>query len=338
MVAATDGSTVGEKAAPLASLPVLRNVSLVYLLFALAAVAYWPASKALYEVWTDFRNLGDTHGFLVLGISLWLVFRSRRAINGTGERPSIVALIGLLLASFAWLILWRGGLQDPHLMLIPAILWLCILAAFGRNVAMALALPIGFLYFAWPGWAYLAPVLQALTTRAVGLLASAFGVPRLHRGQRGRHPRRYIRNRRRLQRYSFSRGWFGPGSVAGRTHRRSNSPAYETGSRHGAARDCLQLDSRIHDRDGRTLDQHAAFPDQRALHLRLGAVCNWRRYLHLDHRQARSRGSPANTHRLAREVPRPTGNRLHGCCSSDDDRTDPGAGAGGCRWPVSGSN
>ncbi len=61
-------------------------------------------------------------------------------------------------------------------MLIPAILWLCVLAAFGRNVAVALALPIGFLYFAWPGWAHLAPVLQALTTRAVGLLASAVGL------------------------------------------------------------------------------------------------------------------------------------------------------------------
>ena len=60
MVAAMDGSTVGEKEAPLASLPVLRNVALVYLLFAVAAVAYWPASKALYEVWTDFSNLGGT--------------------------------------------------------------------------------------------------------------------------------------------------------------------------------------------------------------------------------------------------------------------------------------
>ncbi len=86
MAAATDG-TLGEKAAPLASLSVFRNVLLVYVLFALAAVAYWPASKALYEVWTDFRNLGDTHGFLVLGISLWLVFRSRRSFTGTGEHP-----------------------------------------------------------------------------------------------------------------------------------------------------------------------------------------------------------------------------------------------------------
>ena len=161
---------------------------LVYLLFALAAVAYWPASKALYEDWTDFRNLGGTHGFLVLAISLWLIFRSRQSLTGTGERPSVVALIALLLASFTWLILWRAGLQDPHLMLIPAILWLCVFAAFGRKVAVALALPIGFLYFALPGWAHLAPVLQALTTRAVGVLASVFGLPRLHRRQYGRDP------------------------------------------------------------------------------------------------------------------------------------------------------
>jgi hypothetical protein len=165
MAAATE-DTLGDKAAPVASLPAFRNIFLVYLLFALATVAYWPASEAYYEVWTDFSNLGGTHGFLVLTISLWLIFRSRQSLTGTGERrPWVVALITLLLASFTWLILWRAGLQDPHLMLIPAILWLCVFAAFGRKAAVALALPIGFLYFAWPGWAYLAPVLQALTTR-----------------------------------------------------------------------------------------------------------------------------------------------------------------------------
>ena len=176
MTAATDGTRI-EKAVTLFSLPALRNVFLVYLLFALAAVAYWPASAALYENWTDFKNLGDTQGFLVLAISLWLVFRSRRSLAGAGEHPSVVALAGLLLCSFAWLILWRAGLQDPHLLLIPAILWLSVFAASGRKVAITLALPIGYLYFAWPGWSHLAPVLQAMTTHAVGLLASAFGLP-----------------------------------------------------------------------------------------------------------------------------------------------------------------
>ena len=176
MTAVTDGTRIG-KAGTLLSLPALRNVLLVYLLFVLVAVAYWPASEALYENWTDFKNLGDTHGFLVLAISLWLVWRSRRSLGSTDGQLSIVALAGLVLCSFAWLILCRGGLQDPHLLLVPAILWLSIFAAFGRRVAIALLLPIGFLYFAWPGWSHLAPVLQALTTRAVGLLASGFGVP-----------------------------------------------------------------------------------------------------------------------------------------------------------------
>ena len=175
-MAATTEGTLSERANSLAASPALRNVVLIYALFALAAVAYWPASEALYDVWTDFRNLGGTHGFLVLGISLWLIFRNRRSLDAVYGQQQGLALVALLLASFGWLILWRAGLQDPHLALIPIILWLGVFAAFGRKAAAGSALPIGFLYFAWPGWAYLAPVLQALTTRAVGLLASALGL------------------------------------------------------------------------------------------------------------------------------------------------------------------
>jgi EpsI family protein len=176
-MASVTGDTLGKKATTLTSLSGARNVALVFALLALATLAYWPASEALYELWTDFRNLGGTHGFLVLAISCWLIFRSRDSIAFGGEPASPLALIALLLAGVAWVILWRAGLQDAHVMLVPAILWLGVLAAFGRKTAIALALPIGYLYFASPGWAYLASPLQALTTRAVGLLGAAFGVP-----------------------------------------------------------------------------------------------------------------------------------------------------------------
>src|SRR5262245_46466975 len=121
-MAATPEGTFSHKVGSLAS-PAFRNAGLVYVLFALAAVAYWPASQALYETWTDFRNLGGTHGFLVLGISLWLIFRKRSSLDAGSWRYQSLVLVALVLASCCWLILWRGGLQDPHLALIPIILW-----------------------------------------------------------------------------------------------------------------------------------------------------------------------------------------------------------------------
>ena len=171
-MAVAESKLIADIAAP----SVARGIVLIYVLYGLVAIAYWPASKALYQDWTDFRNLGGTHGFLILAVSLWLVFRARFHISGLYSRASLAGVACLFLCTVAWLILWRAGLQDLHLLMIPAILWLAVLATCGRSVARSVLLPIGFLYFGLPAWSHLAEVLQTLTTHAVGFLASAVGV------------------------------------------------------------------------------------------------------------------------------------------------------------------
>ncbi len=140
-------------------------------------LAYWPASVALFDFWTDVENLGGTHGFLVLAVSGWVLFENRRAIAAADARPSLLGLGLLAACSVSWLILCRAGLQDLHLLLVPLLFWIAVFAAFGWGVARHAICAAGLLYFALPIWGHAAIPLQTLTTHAVGFLARAAGIP-----------------------------------------------------------------------------------------------------------------------------------------------------------------
>jgi exosortase len=61
--------------------------------------------------------------------------------------------------------------------MLPALLWLAVLAAFGLAVARTVAVPIGYLYFAMPAWNLLSTPLEHLTVWMVALLAPLMGLP-----------------------------------------------------------------------------------------------------------------------------------------------------------------
>jgi len=118
-----------------------------------------------------------THGYLVLAVCVWLVIRARHRIAAEHVRPMPVVCAALLSCAVMWLMFWRASLQDPHLLMLPVLVWLAMLAAFGWRVARHLAFPVAYFVFALPVWWYLNGPLQNLTTRAVGVLAWLTGLP-----------------------------------------------------------------------------------------------------------------------------------------------------------------
>ena len=148
----------------------------VGVLVGLAIIAYWPASHALWRYWIDQPYLGG-HGTLVAALALWLLFRARSRIEAAPVRPEPWALLLLVTCSVATLVFWRAGVQSLHVLMLPAIIWLAVLAGFGAPVARAVAVPIGYLYFAMPAWNVLSVPLQELTVRVVAHLAPVIGLP-----------------------------------------------------------------------------------------------------------------------------------------------------------------
>jgi exosortase/archaeosortase family protein len=97
---------------------------MILALAVVVAAVYWPSSQVLAKQWADFANITFTHGWLILAVSLYLIFRARRAIDAAPARPSALALIVLAVCSFAWLVCYRASIQDLHITLQPALFWL----------------------------------------------------------------------------------------------------------------------------------------------------------------------------------------------------------------------
>jgi exosortase len=141
----------------------------------LVAAVYWPSAAVLVAQWCDFTNITYTHGWLILAVCAWLVYRRRAALAAAPAAPWPLAQAGLLAASFLWLVCYRAGLQDLHILVFPALFWLAAAAAFGARVAAVLFFPAAFFVFALPAWGELATPLQSLTVSVMGAVLELTG-------------------------------------------------------------------------------------------------------------------------------------------------------------------
>ena len=158
----------------------LRNTLLSAGLVAIAVLIYWPSTAALWHFWTN-DNLVGAHGLLIVVLAVWLLLLARPRLERARIEPSVPACGALLVASLLWLIFWRAGIQELHLLLLPVLMGLAIWAALGFSAALAVAFPLGYLYFAAPAWGIFAGPLQELTGAATGVLAPLIGIPaRMH--------------------------------------------------------------------------------------------------------------------------------------------------------------
>jgi len=161
-----------------------RRVWIVLALLSATFLIYWPSTLALHGLWTDTHSRTYTHGYLILLISLWLVARSGEALDSAPVRPASYALVAIIGLSAAWLVSWRAGLQDLHLVLLPLLILAQVLAVFGRVVGLRAAFPIGFLYFALPLWGDVVGILQHMSVGVTGGLIWLTGLPAFVEGNR----------------------------------------------------------------------------------------------------------------------------------------------------------
>jgi EpsI family protein len=142
----------------------------------LTALIYWPATRALWQYWTEQPFLGG-HGPLIAGLAAWQMYLAKDRMNEAPTNPAPRWILVLLIWSLTAVVFWRSGIQSLYMLMLPGLMWLAARAAFGRAVAMQLLVPIGFLYFGMPAWNYLATPLQHLTVKAVSVLGPLVGLP-----------------------------------------------------------------------------------------------------------------------------------------------------------------
>ncbi|MGB5715688.1 MAG: exosortase A [Gammaproteobacteria bacterium] len=123
-------------------------------------------------------QLGEfAHGYLVLAISLYLVFIKRKRLAALRPCEYPLALVAVAASSLLWLLATVVDVQMVQdfalLLLVMFVIW----TVTGSSIARELLLPVFFLAFAISIWSPLAPLLQQLTADVVFWLTRAAGVP-----------------------------------------------------------------------------------------------------------------------------------------------------------------
>jgi exosortase A len=165
------------------AVPAARTTLVLIALCLLAPFAlYLGTAHSIVSIW----NSSDTfaHGYAILPISLWLVWRRREVFSQLPPTPWWPALVPLALAGAAWLAASIGEVQVVRQYAFVAMFPLVALAMFGPRLAKELAFPLLFVLFAVPfGEIFVGPLIEFTANFTVAAVR-AVGIPVLRNGAR----------------------------------------------------------------------------------------------------------------------------------------------------------
>lgn len=119
----------------------------VALCFVVVLVVFWPTTLAMVKVW---RTPTFEHCFLVIPISLWLVWRQRTRLAETPTRPYWPSLLVIVALGLGWLAAELGGVSAPAHLAVVAMIPASVLLLFGTAWIRILLFPLAFVFFAAP--------------------------------------------------------------------------------------------------------------------------------------------------------------------------------------------
>ena len=152
---------------PAASLATLASLALLGL--------FWPTAWSMVETW--WRSETFTHGFLILPITLWLIWHRRDQLAAVVPGFSRLGFCAFLTAALVWL---AGYVADVLVVaqfgfagMLAGSAW----ATLGNQAARQLIFALGFLFFAVPVGGALVPPLMEMTASLTVSLLRLSGIP-----------------------------------------------------------------------------------------------------------------------------------------------------------------
>lgn len=147
---------------------------------AVIVAAYFGTAAGMVAIWE--RSETFAHGFVIVPIALWLIWRIRSRLAQMEPQPSWLPLPFMAVAGFAWLVGEVGAVNALTQFAFVAMLVLAVPAILGLRVARAMLFPLGFLFFAVPFGEFLLPTLMAYTADFTIAALRLTGVPVLREG------------------------------------------------------------------------------------------------------------------------------------------------------------
>jgi exosortase A len=157
------------------ALPVMLLVVVVIL------AAYWETCVRIVSIWT--RSQTFTHGFLVVPIVAWLIWRKRTRLAEIAPHPDLRALPLVILAGLAWLLGELTATNAVTFLALVTLLLLAVVTVLGLPVARAIAFPLFYTYFAVPVGEFVMPQMMGWTADFTVQALVWTGIPVYREGQ-----------------------------------------------------------------------------------------------------------------------------------------------------------
>ncbi len=147
---------------------------------ALLVALFYDTFRSLISIW--WRSETFAHGFLILPISLYLIWDERERFRGLAPCPNYRALGLLGLVGFGWLSCRLAGVLVLEQYFAVAAIPIAVWAVLGNAVTRQLAFPLGFLLLGIPVGEFLIPPLIDFTAAFTVAGLRLTGVPVLQVG------------------------------------------------------------------------------------------------------------------------------------------------------------
>ena len=151
------------------------------LVVVLLLVLYRNTAIGMVSIWE--RSDTYAHGFMVLPIALWLVWRQRHRVADLVPQPSIVAVLLMLGAATLWLLGDLVSVNAATQLALTMLLVLAVPAVLGWQVAWTLLFPLCFVFFAVPIGDFMMPQLMEWTADFTVVALRLSGIPVYREGQ-----------------------------------------------------------------------------------------------------------------------------------------------------------
>ena len=151
------------------------------LLVAAILLLYRDTAMAMVGIW--WRSETFAHAFLVLPITLWLVWRQRQRLAALTPRAQPWVLLALLAVAGVWFLSDLVVVNAASQFAFVAMLVLAVPAVLGMEVALTILFPLLFLFFGVPFGEFVLPTMMEWTADFTVLALRLTGVPVFREGQ-----------------------------------------------------------------------------------------------------------------------------------------------------------
>ena len=152
-----------------------RQGGLLGIFLVLLSIFYYSSYSSMVSVWA--RSETFAHGFIILPICAWLIWRIRDQIGATLPQVNYLGIPILLLFGFLWLVANYVGVlaieQLAATMMIPVLVFTLL----GWQTTSVMAFPLLFILFAVPLGEELTPALINFTADFTVYMVKLVGIP-----------------------------------------------------------------------------------------------------------------------------------------------------------------